>query len=126
MPTLRKLLALISFVVLEAFAHAHGTHERHAPDESLQGTERGIAFALDCDAAIHELLYEYDFCIQSGLDHVRDDPEAFAAYWGVAKMRAESAAQNGYPDAAGYRDRYRAEHEAATIPARSPKIARRQ
>jgi|GEM_PF-6127143 len=115
MPTLRKLLASIALAALPTLAHAHGAHERHAPDESLQGAARGTAFALDCDAAIHELLYEYDFCIQAGLDHVRDDPEALAAYWGVAQMRAEKAAENGYPDAAGYRDRYRANYEITAI-----------
>jgi len=107
MPVLRNLLASIALATLPALALAHGTHERHAPDESLHGAARGTAFALDCDAAIHELLYEYDFCIQSGLDHVRDDREALTAYWAVAKMRAEKAAENGYPDAVGYRDEYR-------------------
>ena len=118
MPTLRKLLASIALAALPTLAHAHGSHERHAPDESLHGAARGTAFALDCDAAIHELLYEYDFCIQSGLDHVRDDSEALAAYWAVAKMRAESAAENGYPDAAGFRDRYRASYELAVTKTR--------
>ena len=113
MPVLRNLLASIALAALPALAHAHGTHERHAPDESLHGAARGTAFALDCDAAIHELLYEYDFCIQSGLDHVRDDPEAITAYWAVAKMRAEKAAENGYPDAVGYQYAYRRSYERA-------------
>jgi hypothetical protein len=98
---------LATTVLVACPVQAHGTRERVAPSEDLRGIERGVAFALDCDAAIHEVLYEYDFCIRSNVEKTAGDAEAATAYWWIATLRAESARDNGYPDANVYLPRYR-------------------
>ena len=101
--------------------HAHGTREREAPSEDLRGMQRGVAFALDCDAAIHEVLYEYDFCIRSNVEKTTDDPEAATAYWWIATLRAETARDNAYPDANVYLPGYRKSWLEARVQAPVPR-----
>lgn len=89
-------------------AFAHGSGPGHAlPDATVTGIERGIDLAMNCDHAIHELIFEYDYCMRANHDLVGPDPEAETAFRFMAWLRAASALFQGYPDAQPYRDEYR-------------------
>ncbi len=100
-------LCLLSPIV--ARAHGEGMH-RGIPGPEVSGVERGAAYALNCDHLIHELLFEYAYCIRTHHPALGADPEAQVAFWFVAWVRASVAQANGYADAdpfeADYRTRF--------------------
>ena len=105
---LRSIFALM-LAATAPFASGHGAGPAHAPpDISTTGLERGLDAALNCDHAIHELLFEYAACMTSNEAYVAGDPAATTIFRFVAWVRAAGAVYNGYADAAGYREQFRA------------------
>jgi hypothetical protein len=103
-----KFFAALALIAGGTSAFAHGSGPGHAlPDASVTGIERGIDLAMNCDHAIHELIFEYDYCMRANHDLVGPDPEAETAFRFMAWLRAASALFQGYPDAQPYRDEYR-------------------
>lgn len=85
------------------------------PDASVVGIERGIDLAMNCDHAIHELMFEYEYCMRANHEFVGNDPAAETAFRFMAWLRAAGAVLNGYPDAASYRDEYRRAYLSAQM-----------
>jgi hypothetical protein len=103
-----KLFATLALIAGSISAFAHGSAPGHAlPDASVTGIERGIDLAMNCDHAIHELIFEYDYCMRANHDLVGPDPAAETAFRFMAWLRAAGAVYQGYPDAMPYRDEFR-------------------
>ena len=109
-----RLCTALAFVAGGASAFAHGSGPGHPlPNASVSGIERGVHLALNCDHAIHELIFEYDYCMRANHDLVGPDPAAETAFRFMAWLRAAGAVFQGYPDAQPYRDEFRRNFLAA-------------
>jgi hypothetical protein len=105
--TIRSLSGL-ALLLVELAAFAHGSGPGHAlPDASVTGIERGVDLAMNCDHAIHELIFEYDYCMRANHDLIGPDPAAETAFRFMAWLRAAGAVFQGYPDALPYRYEFR-------------------
>jgi hypothetical protein len=119
-----KFFAALALVAGGASAFAHGAGPGHAlPDASVTGIERGVDLAMNCDHAIHELIFEYDYCMRANHDLIGPDPAAETAFRFMAWLRAAGAVFQGYPDALPYREEFR--HNFLTAQARHPLPAAR-
>ena len=122
--TVIKFFAALALVAGSASAFAHGSSPGNAlPDASVTGIERGIDLAMNCDHAIHELIFEYNYCMRANHDLVGPDPDAETAFRFMAWLRAASAVFQGYPDAQPYREEFR--HNFLAAQARHPLPAAR-
>ena len=109
-----KFFAALALIAGGTSAFAHGSRPGHAlPDASVTGIERGIDLAMNCDHAIHELIFEYNYCMRANHDLVGPDPDAETAFRFMAWLRAASAVFQGYPDAQPYREEFRRNFLAA-------------
>ncbi|GAA5175360.1 hypothetical protein GCM10025771_07260 [Niveibacterium umoris] len=112
---MRSAFVLIaSLLVHTGIAFAHGDHAVPPPAIKAGGPlSRGASEAFACDIAIHEVLFEYDNCLNARRSAVAQDGPARVGFWLVATLRAQGARDNGYADADDYLLRYRAALAAA-------------
>lgn len=112
---MRKRFVLIAaLLVSSGAASAHGNTVVPPPAIKADGAlSRGAGEAFACDVAIHEVLFEYDLCLNARRSAVEQEDEARAGFWLVAVLRAQGALDNGYADADGYLAQYRKAFTAA-------------